>query len=156
MRRVVGAVCIGNRSGSTNFLLQATANKVSRRALLDHMFRLRSTASLRCKHCHFVVPSMFCLQNSTVACDQLSRRRMLLKFFALKSYSKVIGDLCGANAPWICSLSALCLANLRLRFASLKMTCIRSGYRGTGVDPYRIALCAPSLTNGTDAVPKPP
>ena len=71
MRRVVGAVCIGSNSGSTNFLLQATANKVSRRALLDHMFRLRSTASLRFKHCHFVVPSMFCLQNSTVACDKV-------------------------------------------------------------------------------------
>ena len=56
MRRVVGAVCIGHKSGSTNFLSKATANKVSRRALLNHMFRLRSTASLRCKHCHFVVP----------------------------------------------------------------------------------------------------
>ena len=38
MRRVVGAVCIGHKSGSTNFLLQAIANKVSRRALLNHHF----------------------------------------------------------------------------------------------------------------------
>ena len=79
----MGAVCIGHKSGSTNFLSKATANKVSRRALLDHMFRLRSTASLRCKHCHFVVPSMFCLQNSTVACDQLSRWRRLLRILCV-------------------------------------------------------------------------
>ena len=55
MRRVVGAVCIENKSGSTNFLLQATANKVSRRALLNH---------------HFVVP--------------LLRWRMLLRILCVR------------------------------------------------------------------------
>ena len=61
MRRVVGAVCIGHKSGSTNFLLQATANKVSRRALLNH---------------HFVVP--------------LLRWRMLLRILCVQKppYSK--------------------------------------------------------------------
>ena len=54
MRRVVGAVCIGSNSGSTNFLSQATANKVSRRALLNH---------------HFVVP--------------LLRWRMLFRFLCV-------------------------------------------------------------------------
>ena len=58
MRRVVGAVCIGHKSGSTNFLLQATANKVSRRALLNH---------------HFVVP--------------LLRWRMLLRILCVRKTS---------------------------------------------------------------------
>ena len=34
----MGAVCIVHKSGSTNFLSKATANKGSRRALLNHHF----------------------------------------------------------------------------------------------------------------------
>ena len=55
MRRVVGAVCIENKSGSTNFLSKATANKVSRRALLNHHFvvpllRWRMLLRILCIH----------------------------------------------------------------------------------------------------------